>query len=491
MRSIKTYLAAAAATLGLLMPIQADSSLTSFYNAISAYNNVTSPSALQGQGMNIYQGGDIYMRNPIQSTQILSYSPPGYRAGCGGIDLWGGSFSFINKQQFIAMLKNIGQNAAGYFFMLALQQISPDIAHLLGGMQNVLNKANSLNINTCQAGQAIANSLGQDIGLQDAQNGMTVGTFLQNTYTDFTSAYSDQTNADIQSANAAAQQNPSLAPTVVYGNLTWDAIQHSALPKLFSTYDLELMMTAAGTVIVNPISNPPANSATFNVTSEPPLLQIDQIVGTTSGLPTDAWYYQCDTTNGVGSCLNPSQQLMSSVTQNGQPDQAIMQIVSSNITGILAAMRSRQALTSTQQAFVQTMPAPIYKILAVVASSGSGNGATGGNGVLDNLVSGDNAQLLAYQYASYIMSSLMDQIEKTLVSEESIVGKPEAKQIKTMISMLEVHRTHMYQKLQLQHADMNNIQTLVVQAQAIERALYGNLSTGVAANLQWSHANTL
>ena len=486
MRKLKPYVLAAAAALGLLIPLQADSSLTSFYNAISAYNNVTGPTALQGQGMNIYSGGDIYMRNPIQSTQILSISPPGYRAGCGGIDLWGGSFSFINKQQFIAMMKNIGQNAAGYFFQLALQSLSQSISSLLGFDVSKLMTANGINIDTCQAGQAIANSVGQQIGLADAQNGMTVGTFLQNTYNDFTSAYTDNTNANTQAADTYEQANPTTAPPTVQGNLTWNAIQNTALPSLFSTDDLELMMSAVGTMVVAPNPNAGSSSAAGTVIlgTDPPIIQIDQIVGTAAGLPPDAWYYQCDTTTGTGSCMNPSLQLLSSTG-----DQSIMQIVSQNVAGILAAMRSRTALTAQQQAFVQTMPAPIYKVLAVVASSGTGTGQQTGTGVLDNIVSGNNAQILAYQYAAYIMSSLTDQVEKTLTSYESSVSAPERKQIREMIQMLEDHRTHMYQKLQTQHADIDNLETMVVQAQAIERTLYGNLSAGVASNLQWSNSN--
>jgi conjugative transfer pilus assembly protein TraH len=42
-----------------------------------------------------------------------------------------GSFSFINKAQFVALLQNIGANAVGYAFKLALQSISPDIDKLL------------------------------------------------------------------------------------------------------------------------------------------------------------------------------------------------------------------------------------------------------------------------------------------------------------------------------------------------------------------------
>jgi conjugative transfer pilus assembly protein TraH len=67
--------------------------------------------------------------------------------GCGGIDLFAGSFSFINEAQFVALLKNIGQNALGYFFQLALKSMAPEIAVTLEWLQDQAQKINALNVN--------------------------------------------------------------------------------------------------------------------------------------------------------------------------------------------------------------------------------------------------------------------------------------------------------------------------------------------------------
>ena len=77
----------------------------------------------------------------------------------GGIDLFGGSFSFINKAQFVALLQNIGANAVGYAFKLALQSISPDIDKLLTELQDQINKINTMNINSCEAAQSLVNGI--------------------------------------------------------------------------------------------------------------------------------------------------------------------------------------------------------------------------------------------------------------------------------------------------------------------------------------------
>ena len=53
----------------------------------------------------------------------------------------------------------IGANAVGYAFKLALQSISPDIDKLLTELQDQINKINAMNINSCEAAQALVNGL--------------------------------------------------------------------------------------------------------------------------------------------------------------------------------------------------------------------------------------------------------------------------------------------------------------------------------------------
>ena len=125
-----------------------NSEMQSMFNDLGALGNVTTPGAFRGQAMNLYTGGSLMMRAPGRNYPLLNAQLPSLRAGCGGIDLYGGAFSFINKQQFISLLQNIGANAVGYAFKLALQSISPDIDKLLTELQDQINKINAMNINS-------------------------------------------------------------------------------------------------------------------------------------------------------------------------------------------------------------------------------------------------------------------------------------------------------------------------------------------------------
>jgi conjugative transfer pilus assembly protein TraH len=148
------------ATLTSQASANVSQSMQDWFNDIGAYGNVTGANAYRGQTMNFYTGGSLYMRTPVRNYPLASITPPSFRAGCGGIDLYAGSFSFINKDQFVALLRNIGNNAIGAAFNMALCSMSPDLCDLLKYLQDQVSKMNNLNINSCQAAEGIVTAAG-------------------------------------------------------------------------------------------------------------------------------------------------------------------------------------------------------------------------------------------------------------------------------------------------------------------------------------------
>jgi conjugative transfer pilus assembly protein TraH len=133
--------------------------MQTMFNDLGAIGNVTSPGAFRGPGDEPLHRRQPDDARPGRNYPLVQAQLPSLKAGCGGIDIYGGAFSFINKQQFVALLQNIGSNAVGYAFKLALQSISPDIDKLLTELQDQLNKINAMNINSCEAAQALVNGV--------------------------------------------------------------------------------------------------------------------------------------------------------------------------------------------------------------------------------------------------------------------------------------------------------------------------------------------
>ncbi|WP_204340055.1 conjugal transfer protein TraH, partial [Rhizobium leguminosarum] len=70
--------------------------------------------------MGVY-GGSLSIRSPGRGINIVQFAPPRIDAGCGGIDIFFGSFSFINGAQFEQLLRSIAANATGFAVKAAIK----------------------------------------------------------------------------------------------------------------------------------------------------------------------------------------------------------------------------------------------------------------------------------------------------------------------------------------------------------------------------------
>lgn len=133
--------------------------LQKFFNSAGVASNVTSPGAYKDQAGGYYSGGGIVARTGSRSAQLATVQMPGFRAGCGGIDLWTGGFSHISAKAMVAMLRSIGSNAASYAFMLAVQTVSPQIYNILNELSARADQINQTNINSCEAAATMLGTL--------------------------------------------------------------------------------------------------------------------------------------------------------------------------------------------------------------------------------------------------------------------------------------------------------------------------------------------
>ena len=120
----------AVATIGLFPSIghsDAASDLRDFWEKSGGGVNVTGPLVYNGQRAGYATMGSVQVRTRVRQSNLLNIQLPSVRAGCGGIDLFGGAFSFISAEELIAMMEAIMQNAAGFAFELALESMSPAI----------------------------------------------------------------------------------------------------------------------------------------------------------------------------------------------------------------------------------------------------------------------------------------------------------------------------------------------------------------------------
>ncbi|MDR2526533.1 MAG: conjugal transfer protein TraH [Rickettsiales bacterium] len=146
--------------------------------------------AVLEQQAGYYTGGSIRARVPVLNVNPINIQPPKLSGGCGGIDMFTGSFSHINTDQFIASLKAIGSNSVGYAFQLALDTLSPKIKSIVDGIQNTIDMINNININSCEMAKTLVNApFDKTVGL--AESGCAMGRLLGGQSSDADAAKKD------------------------------------------------------------------------------------------------------------------------------------------------------------------------------------------------------------------------------------------------------------------------------------------------------------
>lgn len=359
----KTLTAALALGVALLGPAgsyaDTNSNMNSFWNSSLSASNVTGPTAYQGQAAGYYTLGNVAMRSQQDTYSVGSIQLPSVRAGCGGIDIFTGGFSFISSDQLVAMLKATASSAVSYAFLLAVKSLSPMIADQMEALSKVAQEINQYNMSSCEAGQALVGSLWgkhdaasrqicQDLG---ASNGF---------YSDhIKSRHGCGAKGELNSVLASASADQKKAVIPVNKNIAWEAIKQH--PLMASDMQLaQVFMTLTGTAILRcPTSGD--GGCVWDVL-EPQAIDDGVITKLLDGGVMKV--HACDTTT---ECLNPNK-FTTNYTIGTTSQPAFRKRVETVLTSIVTKIRNREALNTTEQDFLRMASLPVYKMASVFAA---------------------------------------------------------------------------------------------------------------------------
>lgn len=209
--------------------------------------NVSRPGVYEGIRRGVIAGGQIAVRNRIVNPNILTFVPPSWKAGCGGIDLFGGSFSMINSEQMVQLLRAVASNAAAYAFSLALETISPPISEAIKYWTSWINEMNRFLGNSCKMAQIAVDSV-RGFGAK----ALNLETTMQNSAV-AAGNVQDNFNAIPAQSDANERAADTNGAKQVLGNLVWHALKSQNVRTWFVGGDdraYEEMMSLTGTYIV-------------------------------------------------------------------------------------------------------------------------------------------------------------------------------------------------------------------------------------------------
>jgi conjugative transfer pilus assembly protein TraH len=133
--------------------------LDHFFNNLGYMSNTTNPGAYNSQAAGSYAGGSLFARNQVRQYQLIQLDLPSYRAGCGGIDLYMGSMSYLSKDNMVALQKSIMSNGTSYAFELAMATTAPEMKDVADGLRQVEQFLNNASINSCETAQNFVGGL--------------------------------------------------------------------------------------------------------------------------------------------------------------------------------------------------------------------------------------------------------------------------------------------------------------------------------------------
>lgn len=243
-----------ALAVAIAMPIPVLANMQQQVNSMfGQLMNVTAPGAYQTATRGVVTGGGVVLRNKITTANLIDITPPSAKGGCGGINLYTGSFSFVNAEEFVALMRNVASNAvgvvSGYAFMLALEYMDAQTSGVIKNITGRIQQLNQMFSNSCQLASGIVNggmkALEENRDFKSASNA-----FVKNVSDDFFGARSQKQGTAFQRLQDAGK----LEKCVEAGNVVWCAMQKVGLASQImfgSDENAEYIMSITGSYIVS------------------------------------------------------------------------------------------------------------------------------------------------------------------------------------------------------------------------------------------------
>lgn len=451
----KKALVAAAVSLALTGPASANinSEMQSFFNELGAYGNVSGPQMLKGQTGTAFAGGSLYMRAPQRNYNLFNLAPPSIKAGCGGIDLFAGSFSFLNAEQLTALLQNLANNAIGVAFQLAIESISPELAGLLKWAQDQASKLNNFNLNSCQLAtglvtaawpdQEVAQRYAAKSGLDPAYNFASDSWKSRwNLFTQPPSTTNAQTNTQI---NADARNKERLADV----NVVWQALNRI---NIGDSEMKEMMMSLVGTVIIRR-NKSDDSKPDIQFRGPPQKLTFKDFIGDPASASTTIKVMKCPDND----CLNPGEASTTALS--------FAKYSRDKLQGIVAKINARapHTITADEYKFLQGTFVPVWKIVTM------------GGGLSEPMVD-SMSQLIAMDLAFSFFNEVSKELQKALHNNKSTDSAVAKENLEKMSERLTELRQEAHAMMT---AEATRVSTLLNMQQSVAR-IHAELRRGLS-----------
>ncbi|WP_058532912.1 conjugal transfer protein TraH [Legionella saoudiensis] len=335
------------------------SDLDAFFNGMGYASNVTSPAAYESQAAGFFGGGSLYARNQIRQYQLIQLDLPSYRAGCGGIDLFTGSMSFLSSQKLVDLGKSVMTNAGAYAVDVMLASTVPELKQVRDFLQQLEQMANHSSINSCQLAENLVGGMWPKTAASQqkvCKDQAAMG--KEGLYSDYVQARMACSGRGFDSVMDKASKDEERKKQVVLNkNLVWSILQSKSFLNTDSEL-AEMVMSLTGTLIIDrqgKVTNVPSLAGNADL--------INALIGTQAGVHT-AKIWRCTDSGSASQCMTVK---LSDVTI---PEKSTLTYkIREMINSLRNKLVSDQAPEAQDKSFLSMISLPVMKFLQVLLST--------------------------------------------------------------------------------------------------------------------------
>lgn len=420
-----------------------DSDLNQFFDQLGYASNVTSSHAYEGQEGGYYTPGSLFLRSPSRDIQVAHLSVPSLKAGCGGISLYGGGFSFIKGDQLVDFAKNIMTDSAPYAFQLAMETYAPQLNAIYSKLQYWAQQMNQNNLTSCQAAESMVGGLWAKNTSAQRQVCEDLGT-QNNAFSDWAAARQGcgnggQGGSTLDQLKSTEEGKKEITRDV---NIVWRNIMQES----FLTSDIKLaefFMSLSGTVIFDDKGNPTVYASMIK----------DQSIISALMNGGSATIYTCDNPS-ADQCLSLNKESISIDPQDG---------LTAHIDQILQGIQDKyvndESLTDDEKGFLNSTSLPVLKFIQVSLESGN------------QINTRNYAQIIAQDLLVKYLEGVITVVKNSMMySHFGSAQKSMMNSLEKAEQQVDNMKNNVYKKVQAETA-------LINQAITYQKMIMGNLSS--------------
>ena len=451
----------------MVSALQADvnKDLNMFFTKLGSTSNVTRAGAYEDQAAGFYTGGNLFIRNQVHHTQLATIQLPDFRAGCGGIDMFMGSFSHISSKRMIEAIKAIGANMASYAMLLAIETMSPQVKNILTELNDMVQKLNQANINSCEIAATTLGSLLPKSNAGQRHLCKMIGTDRRyGGFSDYAAARQGcGAGGERDKVMSAAQDDPRFKSMIgTEFNLAWKALQENDF--LRSDRKLaEFFMSISGTIVSR------KEKDTYTIETRASLANKGALLSTLL-YGGDVTLYRCTDTKADPKgkkCLT-----VGTRTLTLKAEHALVGKVKGMLVSIQQKVYRDEALSKAEIDFLGSTRLPFYKIINV--STAFRRGAS----PIDII---DYAELGAVDILFQYLSEILDVIHESV--DHIRLNQVDDTQLKAFQQALTEARRQVMARRMGSFKQMEQVIGIVRKTELLEKSLFSKVGAFTAEGL--------